>query len=172
MSALSISALSQHDNVARAPSGPRLPAPRNCRPIGPTKLSTRLSTTTSGRRSSWTSPSQFETRFQSLMAYKSQFSDQEAGKDLFPAQAEIRSRLEAMARFYGMLGGVTYAEPFLQKEVGLVEDSDVDSREVDLVRANLSLHRDRHSIPDRQDRCKQIFRVVEQPIEFQNSPWW
>ena len=65
---------------------------------------------------------QFEARFQSLMAYKSQFSDQEAGRDLFPAQAEIRARLEAMARFYGMLGGVTYAEPFLQKEVGLVED--------------------------------------------------
>jgi N-acetylglucosamine malate deacetylase 1 len=65
---------------------------------------------------------QFETRFQSLMAYKTQFSDQEAGKDLFPAQAEIRSRIEAMARFYGMLGGVTYAEPFLQKEVGLVDD--------------------------------------------------
>ena len=65
---------------------------------------------------------QFETRLQSLMAYKSQFSDQEAGKGIFPAQAEIRSRIEAMARFYGMLGGVTYAEPFLQKEVGLVED--------------------------------------------------
>jgi N-acetylglucosamine malate deacetylase 1 len=65
---------------------------------------------------------QFEARFQALMAYKSQFSDQEAGKGIFPAQSEIRSRLEAMARFYGMLGGVTYAEPFLQKEVGLVED--------------------------------------------------
>ena len=65
---------------------------------------------------------QFEPRFQSLMAYKSQYSDQEAGKDLFPDQAEIRSRVEAMARFYGMLGGVTYAEPFLQKEVGLVDD--------------------------------------------------
>jgi N-acetylglucosamine malate deacetylase 1 len=64
----------------------------------------------------------FETRFQALMAYKSQFSDQEAGKDLFPAQAEIRARIEAMARFYGLLAGVTYAEPFLQKEVGLVED--------------------------------------------------
>src|ERR1041384_4772702 len=47
---------------------------------------------------------QFEARFQSLMAYKSQFSDQEAGRDIFPAQAEIRSRIEAMARFYGMLG--------------------------------------------------------------------
>jgi bacillithiol biosynthesis deacetylase BshB1 len=65
---------------------------------------------------------QFEARFQSLMAYKSQFSDQEAGRDIFPAQGEIRSRIEAMARFYGLLGGVTYAEPFLQKEVGLVED--------------------------------------------------
>jgi bacillithiol biosynthesis deacetylase BshB1 len=65
---------------------------------------------------------QFETRFQALMAYKSQFSDQEAGKGIFPAREEIRSRIEAMARFYGMLGGVTYAEPFLQKEVGLVED--------------------------------------------------
>jgi LmbE family N-acetylglucosaminyl deacetylase len=65
---------------------------------------------------------QFEARFQSLMAYKSQYSDQQAGKDIFPAQAEIRARVEAMARFYGMLGGVTYAEPFVQKEVGLVED--------------------------------------------------
>jgi LmbE family N-acetylglucosaminyl deacetylase len=65
---------------------------------------------------------QFEARLQSLMAYKTQFSDQEAGKGIFPAHAEIRSRVEAMARFYGMLAGVTYAEPFLQKEVGLVED--------------------------------------------------
>jgi N-acetylglucosamine malate deacetylase 1 len=65
---------------------------------------------------------QFEARFQSLMAYKTQFSDQEAGKDLFPAQKEIRARVEAMARFYGMLGGVDFAEPFLQKEVALVDD--------------------------------------------------
>jgi bacillithiol biosynthesis deacetylase BshB1 len=65
---------------------------------------------------------QFEGKFASIMAYKSQFSDQEAGKDLFPAHDEIRKRVDAMARFYGMLGGITYAEPFLQKEVGLVED--------------------------------------------------
>jgi len=65
---------------------------------------------------------QFEARFESLMAYKSQFSDQEAGKDIFPVRAEIRARTEAMARFYGMMAGVTYAEPFLQKEVGLVDD--------------------------------------------------
>lgn len=65
---------------------------------------------------------QFEGKFASILAYKSQFSDQEAGKDLFPAHDEIRTRVEAMARFYGMLGGVTHAEPFLQKEVGLVDD--------------------------------------------------
>jgi len=65
---------------------------------------------------------QFEGKFASIMAYKSQFSDQEAGKDLFPAHDEIHARVESMARFYGMLGGVLYAEPFLQKEVGLVED--------------------------------------------------
>jgi N-acetylglucosamine malate deacetylase 1 len=65
---------------------------------------------------------QFEGKFASILAYKSQFSDQEAGKDLFPAHDEIRARVDAMARFYGMLGGVTHAEPFLQKEVGLVDD--------------------------------------------------
>ena len=65
---------------------------------------------------------QFEARFDSLMAYKTQFSDQEAGSGIFPAHAEIRARVEAMARYYGMLAGVTYGEPFLQKEVGLVDD--------------------------------------------------
>src|SRR6202167_773281 len=65
---------------------------------------------------------QFEQKFASILAYKSQFSDQEAGKDLFPAHDEIRARVDSMSRYYGMLGGVTYAEPFLQKEVGLVED--------------------------------------------------
>jgi len=65
---------------------------------------------------------QFEQKFASILAYKSQFSDQEAGKDLFPAHDKIHARVESMARFYGALGGVTYAEPFVQKEVGLVED--------------------------------------------------
>jgi len=65
---------------------------------------------------------QFETRLESLMAYKSQFTDQEAGSGIFPTQREIRARVESMARFYGLLAGVTYAEPFVQKEIGLVED--------------------------------------------------
>src|SRR3954447_4311962 len=65
---------------------------------------------------------QFETRLQSVYAYTSQFTDQEAGAADFPAQAEIRDRVASMARFYGTLAGVTYAEPFLQKEVDLVND--------------------------------------------------
>jgi bacillithiol biosynthesis deacetylase BshB1 len=65
---------------------------------------------------------QFEGKFSSILAYTSQFSDQEAGKDLFPAHDAIRARVDSMARFYGALGGVTYGEPFLQKEVGLVDD--------------------------------------------------
>ena len=65
---------------------------------------------------------QFEARMQSLFAYKSQYEDQAAGSSDFPAHGEIRKRVEAMARFYGMLAGVEYGEPFLQKEVGLVED--------------------------------------------------
>jgi hypothetical protein len=30
--------------------------------------------------------------------------------------------MESMASFYGLLAGVKYAEPFVQKEVALVED--------------------------------------------------
>jgi len=66
--------------------------------------------------------SEFEAKFSSITAYKSQYSDQAAGRDVFPAEAEIRARVESMARFYGALGGVTFGEPFIQKEVGLVED--------------------------------------------------
>jgi len=65
---------------------------------------------------------QFETRFASLMAYRSQYQDQAAGSALFPREAEIRERIASMAGFYGLLGGVKYAEPFVQKEVGLVDD--------------------------------------------------
>jgi N-acetylglucosamine malate deacetylase 1 len=65
---------------------------------------------------------QFEARLESIYAYKSQFTDQHAGHGDFPAHAEIRERVATMAGYYGMLAGVKYAEPFLQKEVGLVED--------------------------------------------------
>jgi N-acetylglucosamine malate deacetylase 1 len=65
---------------------------------------------------------QFGQRLDSIYAYKSQFTDQQAGSGDFPRHAEIRERVAAMAAYYGMLAGVKYAEPFLQKEVGLVED--------------------------------------------------
>lgn len=63
-----------------------------------------------------------EQRFQALMAYRSQYADQPAGQGLFVPEEEIRERAFALARTYGLLGGVRYAEPFVQKEVGLVED--------------------------------------------------
>ena len=63
-----------------------------------------------------------EDRHRALMAYKSQYSNQEAGSGLFVPEEEIRERAFAEARHYGLLGGVKYAEPFVQKEVGLVED--------------------------------------------------
>ncbi len=65
---------------------------------------------------------QFEARFQALMTYRSQYENQEAGSKDFPLKEEIRQRLETMASFYGMLAGVKYAEPFIQKEVGVVGD--------------------------------------------------
>src|SRR5207302_3664868 len=49
---------------------------------------------------------QFESRLESVYAYKTQFSDQEAGKNDFPAHAEIRDRVAAMAGYYGLLAGV------------------------------------------------------------------
>ncbi len=63
-----------------------------------------------------------EQRHQSLMAYKSQYANQTAGSGLFVAEEEIRERTFAEARHYGLLAGVKYGEPFVQKEVGLVDD--------------------------------------------------
>ena len=66
--------------------------------------------------------SEFEQRLRSLLAYHSQYAQQTDAAGLFVPEAEIRQRLETMARFYGLLAGVEYAEPFVQKEVGLVND--------------------------------------------------
>jgi bacillithiol biosynthesis deacetylase BshB1 len=63
-----------------------------------------------------------EQRNQSLMAYRSQYSNVEQGTALFVPEEEIRERTFAEARHYGQLAGVRYGEPFVQKEVGLVED--------------------------------------------------
>ncbi len=65
---------------------------------------------------------QFETRLASLFAYKSQYEDQPEGGGIFVPKEEIRGRIEAMAQHYGALAGVKYGEPFVQKEVSLVDD--------------------------------------------------
>jgi bacillithiol biosynthesis deacetylase BshB1 len=63
-----------------------------------------------------------EDRHRALMAYQSQYANQSAGSGLFVPEEEIRERTFAEARHYGMLAGVRYAEPFVQKEIGLVDD--------------------------------------------------
>jgi bacillithiol biosynthesis deacetylase BshB1 len=63
-----------------------------------------------------------EQRHAALMAYKSQYANQQAGSALFVPEEEIRERTFAEARHYGLLAGVKYGEPFVQKEVGLVDD--------------------------------------------------
>jgi len=63
-----------------------------------------------------------EQRHQALMAYRSQYANQPAGSGLFVPEEEIRERTFAEARHYGLLAGVRYGEPFVQKEVGLVDD--------------------------------------------------
>lgn len=63
-----------------------------------------------------------EDRHRALMAYTSQYANQSAGAGLFVPEEEIRERTFAEARHYGTLAGVRYAEPFVQKEVGLVDD--------------------------------------------------
>jgi bacillithiol biosynthesis deacetylase BshB1 len=63
-----------------------------------------------------------EDRHRALMAYQSQYANQSAGSGLFVPEEEIRGRTFAEARHYGMLAGVRYAEPFMQKEVGLIDD--------------------------------------------------
>jgi bacillithiol biosynthesis deacetylase BshB1 len=63
-----------------------------------------------------------EQRLKALLAYRSQYGNQTPGAGLFVPEEEIRERMFALARFYGLLAGVRYAEPFVQKEVGLVDD--------------------------------------------------
>jgi bacillithiol biosynthesis deacetylase BshB1 len=63
-----------------------------------------------------------EQRHAALMAYRSQYGNQAQGGGLFVPEEEIRERTNAEARHYGLLAGVKYGEPFVQREVGLVDD--------------------------------------------------
>jgi bacillithiol biosynthesis deacetylase BshB1 len=63
-----------------------------------------------------------ETRLQALLAYRSQYGNQSQGAGLFVPEEEIRERTFSTARHFGLLAGVRYAEPFVQKEVALISD--------------------------------------------------
>ena len=63
-----------------------------------------------------------EERHRALMAYRSQYANQQQGSGLFVPEEQIRERTFSVARHYGLLAGVRYAEPFVQKEIGLVDD--------------------------------------------------
>lgn len=63
-----------------------------------------------------------ETRLAALLAYRSQYGAQPTGAGLFVPEDDIRERMFATARHYGLLAGVRYAEPFVQKEVALAND--------------------------------------------------
>ena len=75
---------------------------------GPASSSTSRHSSSSAIRRSW------------LTARSTQ--NQAAGGGLFVPEEEIRERTFAEARHYGLLAGVRYGEPFVQKEVGLVDD--------------------------------------------------
>lgn len=63
-----------------------------------------------------------EARQQALLAYRSQYGGQSTGSALFVPEDDIRERMFSTARHYGLLAGVRYAEPFVQREVGAVQD--------------------------------------------------
>ncbi len=63
-----------------------------------------------------------ETRQQALLAYRSQYGEQTTGAGLFVPESDIRERMYSTARHYGLLAGIRYAEPFVQREISAVSD--------------------------------------------------
>jgi bacillithiol biosynthesis deacetylase BshB1 len=67
---------------------------------------------------------QYETRRRAILAYGSQFrpAKSERRQRVYLAIDELNPKMELLARHYGQLIGVKYGEPFLQKELMVVED--------------------------------------------------
>ena len=65
---------------------------------------------------------QFETRFAALMAYRSQYQDQSAGSGLFPRRPKSANASPPWPASTACSPVCKYAEPFVQKEIGLVDD--------------------------------------------------
>ncbi len=67
---------------------------------------------------------QYQARHRAILAYGSQFrpAKSERKQRVFLAIDELDHRMELLARHHGQLIGVTYGEPFLQKEPMAVDD--------------------------------------------------
>lgn len=65
---------------------------------------------------------QFERKLKAVLAYASQFSPRQDMQNLFPSRADLRERIAALARHFGLMIGVRYGEPFVTREVAQVDD--------------------------------------------------
>lgn len=65
---------------------------------------------------------QFDRRLRALLCYRSQYGDQPEGSALFPAHDELQDRIRSVARYYGMLIGAKYGEPYVVKETLQLDD--------------------------------------------------
>jgi hypothetical protein len=61
---------------------------------------------------------QFEGRFRALMAYRSQYSDQEPGSEIFTPSSQIRARIESMARFTVLSQGLNMGSHSSRRKSG------------------------------------------------------
>ena len=66
--------------------------------------------------------SQFEKKLDAILSYSSQFSARRDLRNLFPSRADLRDRVGSLARYFGLMIGVRYGEPFVTREVAAVED--------------------------------------------------
>ncbi len=65
---------------------------------------------------------QLEKKLKAVRCYASQFSPRRDVQNLFPSHADLRERVVSLARHFGLMTGVKYAEPFVQREPVTVED--------------------------------------------------
>ncbi|HLI30277.1 MAG TPA: bacillithiol biosynthesis deacetylase BshB1 [Terriglobia bacterium] len=65
---------------------------------------------------------QFEEKLKAILCYTSQFTVNGDTQNLFPSRADLRERVGSLGRHFGLMAGVRHGEPFVTREVALVED--------------------------------------------------
>lgn len=65
---------------------------------------------------------QMDLKMQAIACYRSQFTDQPAGREIFPTIMELEGHLRARDAHYGSLIRVRYGEPYVMKEMAQVDD--------------------------------------------------